>query len=146
MALCTSYINIVVSGAGSSNIDGTYVPSGTTSGFNNFIISGGSLNQIIQVDNQEYRWKIRRNPYPGASFTAPYYQSQSFGDLVSMPACPTDAEVIWEVASSGSNPVPTVTGTPSGPDCSIAANRCAFAAGGESGRSRFRRLYALGYV
>jgi hypothetical protein len=44
---------------------------------------------------------------------------------------------------AGIAPVPTVT-LPI--DCSIPANRCAFAAGGESGSSRFRRLVALGYV
>ena len=146
MAACTTYTNIIVAGAGSSNIDGTYVPSGTTSDFTNFIISGGSLGQIIQVDDQEYRWKIRRSPFPGAGFTAPYYISQSFGSLGAVPTCPTDAEVIWEVYGSGSNPVPTVTGTPAGPDCSIPANRCAFAAGSESGLERFRRLVSLGYV
>jgi hypothetical protein len=117
MAECTAYTSIVVSGAGSTNIDGTYTPAGTTAGFTNFIISGGSLNQIIQFDNTpgELRWKIRRNPFPGSGFTSPYYQSQVFATSEEVPACPTDANVTWEIASSGSGPVPTVTGTPAAP-------------------------------
>ena len=150
MAACTQYSNIIVSGAGSSNIDGTYVPSGTTAGFTNFVITGGALGQIIQIDDQDKQWKIRRNPFPGAGFTAPYYVTQAFASLELIPSCPSDPTLVWIIfGANGSNPVPTVTGTPvapAGPDCSNLQNRCAYAAGAESGLSRFRRLRSLGYV
>ena len=83
-------------------------------------------------------WSITTNtPFPGAPL---YYET---AETISQ--CPPSGTA-WSVGPFGSADAPTVIGITAGPDCSIPANRCAFAAGGESGRSRFRRLVALGYV
>ena len=151
MAACTAYTNIIVSEAGTTAVNGTYIPystgtrgAGCKAGESFTIWTKDGLNsypRIEVVGSGSGTWQIGLGapPFPGA----PAYVTgaDSF--------CNTDCPAVgltWSVGTFGTGDVPTVTGTPAGPNCADPLERCAFATGTESGRSRFRRLVALGYV
>ena len=138
MAACTTYTSVIVSGAGTTQANGTYLPAGLQSG-NQVYTKDGNVNSYPKLHRPSGTfWSITTNtPFPGAPL---YYET---AETISQ--CPPSGTA-WSVGPFGSADAPTVIGITAGPDCSIPANRCAFAAGGESGRSRFRRLVALGYV
>lgn len=152
MAAC-SQTSVIVSGAGLASVNGVYISAGTeVEGGITFTryTKDGDANSVpvIRVQYNQgpglYGWQISQDiPVFGIQ---PIYGSDN---VLSLPDCPTAvtlAAINGPWGGSTYLPVPTVTAPTPGPDCSIPANRCAFAANGESGRSRFRRLVALGYV
>mgnify|MGYP006883560823 CR=1 FL=1 len=86
--------NIIVSGAGSSEVNGTYVESGTT---NNKPVYANNANSDIVIVWDVSAWIIM-NP---STFVI-YYFSED--DVATPDLCTT-----WEVAKDGEPPVPTVT-------------------------------------
>jgi hypothetical protein len=156
MAACST-TSIVVSGAGLTSVNGTYVSAGTET-VNGVLFTrftkDGNINSLpyIGVSNNynppgiAAAWVIVNDI--GSFFGIQRIYGTDPTATSSLPDCPIG--LIFSAINGpwgAYSPAPTVTSAPApGPDCSIPANRCAFAAGGESGRSRFRRLVALGYV
>ena len=147
--MACAYNKILVSGAGSTGVNGVYTKTNGTL-YNasltmpNFYVksSGGSLYYLMGP-----------TPFQGNTYSinlsgdgAALYYSNNTGVA---DVCPDNAALGGfgtSFSASGVLPAPTVAEYVPGPDCSIPANRCAFATGTESGCSRFRRLVALGYV
>jgi hypothetical protein len=82
--------NMIVSGAGSTEVNGTYVESGTNKGrpkyvYDNYVLIWSSGWGIVTQD-----------------FSAAYYYSED--DVATPDLCTT-----WEVIGDGELPVPTVT-------------------------------------
>ena len=156
MAACST-TSIVVSGAGLTSVNGTYVSAGTET-VNGVLFTrftkDGNINSLpyIGVSNNynppgiAAAWVIVNDI--GSFFGIQRIYGTDATATNSLPNCPIG--LIFSAINGpwgAYSPAPTVTSAPApGPDCSIPANRCAFATGTESGRSRFRRLVALGYV
>jgi len=114
MAACTQYSNIIVSGAGTTAVNGTYIPYSTSNqGENIYTIwtkdGNDSYPRITVTGSGAGNWAISINtPFPGAP--AYYTPADSFGSA----NCPVG--LTWAVSDFGSGDVPTVTGTPNAPD------------------------------
>lgn len=151
MAECTAYTSIVVSGAGTAAVNGTYVPyttdtrlGGPKTGQLYTIWTKDGLNsnpRIEVVGSDPGTWAITGIPFPVAKiYDAP---DGSYGDT----DCPVG--LTWSAGPFGSNPAPTVTGISGGGGGGldpIAERNAKYATATESGAIRFRRLHALGYV
>lgn len=121
MAICTAYTNIIVSGAGKNDVNGTYIPnlypfneshgSGSLDpDYTVFYKQGGSVYDTIcksAIAGDE--WWITWRPAPFLNFGAQIYRSTSVTD------CPIGLTWVLDI-SNGVDPVPTVTGTPAAPD------------------------------
>ena len=87
--------NIIVSGAGSSEVNGTYVDTGELSG--NKPVYANNANSDIVIAWDQGAWLIVK-----VSTQFIYYYSSD--DVATPDLCTT-----WEVANDGELPVPTVT-------------------------------------
>jgi len=141
---CAQYVQ--VTGAGANDYNGIY--ERVTD--NQYVKQGDSTKQIYYSEPPPHLpflpefWNFSPNPYAGE--LAYGYQIPDKNNPPCLQSLPGPGDANWSVGSLGSFPSLTVTAYSPGPDCSDPKNRCAFAAGGESGLERFRRLVALGYV
>lgn len=143
MAACTQYTNVVVSGAGTAIANGTYIPAGNGT-------EGPQGTQIYTKDGNPASWPRLWRPSGsggwGINGNVPFPSAPLYNEISSTATdCPPSGTA-WDVNFFGSEPAPSVIGTPAGPNCADPLERCAFAAEGESGAERFRRLVSLGYV
>ena len=88
--------NIIVSGAGSSEVNGTYVDTGQLSGKKPIYANNANSDIVIGWDSGEKKWLIKN-----LSTQVIYYYSSN--NVATPDLCTT-----WEVAD-GEPPVPTVT-------------------------------------
>ncbi|NBR24035.1 MAG: hypothetical protein EBU08_09750 [Micrococcales bacterium] len=139
---------LLVTNAGYTPVNGTYNRVADVDGYPAWENGSGTYTIQITTGGPTVRWAINGLPYVGGGPSCNSVYSTNFaipgptwpGEY---PGDPAADPIAWtnECLGTGNAPVVSVP-----TDCSIPANRCAFAAGGESGRSRFRRLVALGYV
>lgn len=157
MAACTySSLNVVGPvDASRSSVVGNYVADGTvTVGGQTFTryVLGGDTNYRIQASQigggpeaGKFAWFLYAPIGGPPGMGVEQYKTARYATIGELPDCPVSGTVTWEVNSVGvPGPVPSVNAP--GPDCTNPLNRCDYAAGGESGVVRFRRLVALGYV
>ncbi len=114
MAECTAYTAIVVSDAGSTAANGTYVPytTGSAPGLVVYTVwtkdGANSFPRIIVDGSGSGQWSIAGTvPFPGASLYLTPENSFASAD------CPVN--LVWSVGPFGSGPAPTVTGIPAAP-------------------------------
>jgi hypothetical protein len=115
MAECTAYTAIEVSGAGSTDLNGTYVPYSTNEvggeTFTIFTKDGlDSYPRIIAEGTfgNNYRWAIRSSSSGGV----PIYGSTNYQTTDPI-NCPSEASD-WSVSGTAEEPTPTVTGVTGG--------------------------------
>jgi gliding motility-associated-like protein len=100
LVLSTNLIaqNYLISGAGSTGVNGTYVPDGTIYGFPRWKLSGGSN----YLGNYVGRWQISNNdgsnPFDPSSKV--FYENRNFSSTPPLTG--------WEIARYGDRPAPTL--------------------------------------
>ena len=107
MAECTAYTNIIVSNAGVTAANGTYIPYAVEPSYGNTIFTkdgGNSYPRITSTGSLPGNWIIATNiPFPGAPLYTTTEGSIGTND------CPIG--LTWSVGAFGSGNIPTVTGT-----------------------------------
>lgn len=123
MAECTAYTSIVVSGAGATSLNGTYIPFSTTTiggvTFTSYTKDGEDSLPILQAESafgNFYVWAIRGGfgfedsqgkLYYGRPTSITYYRTTSPLN------CPNEV-ALWDAINITPEPLPTVTGVEGG--------------------------------
>lgn len=134
---------LTVSNAGTSAVNGTYTQVPDEIGYQVWTHSSGNY-AIVRLSVPGPPGQIRIASYP--TFTGPGstgYYIKTYIPRTLTPVCPAGETLNADDVGIGTAVI--TEGAP-GPNCADPLERCAFAVPGESGRSRFRRLVALGYV
>lgn len=142
---------LYVSGAGYAPANGTYTRVANVGGYPAWEQAGGTVGIQIGTGGPNVFWGITGLPLVGGGPSCNTIYSSNFaipgpswpGEY---PGDPAAGPITWVYDCLGTGNAPSVSTSAPGPDCSNPLNRCDYAAEGESGLSRFRRLLALGYV
>ncbi len=123
MAECTAYTAIEVSGAGTSEVNGTYIPYSTniiiesdpSTVFTIFTKDGLDSYPRIRAESvfgSNYQWYIRTSSGESGA-TASYVSNEGLYDVATPVNCPSDVAG-WSAILDALEPTPTVTGVTGG--------------------------------